>query len=231
MSGLNWNKRRPIYEPWYARLDRDPFARDASKIIRHGVQPSAAKPAKPARPKQPAKTAIKPFLMATGAFAGKPKLRTSDAVKAREALARVAEARIWCDGGCAPTNPGTVGMGAVILAEGIRVELFGGGWRGTNNAAELAAAILALEALPYGCPATVVADSQYLVNGMLKWRHGWRQRDFKRDGGDIPNADRWRKLDALAQRGSLKWVWQRGHCGEPGNELADRLAALGRGCA
>ncbi|QOZ67153.1 ribonuclease H family protein [Bradyrhizobium arachidis] len=226
---LNWSKRRPVYEPWYARLDRDPFAREATNTIRHGVRPPPAKPAKPELVTRPAvKTAPKPHTVAPGALCRKYALRTSDVEKARAALTGVTKAMIWCDGGCAPKNPGTMGMGVVILSDEVRVEFFGGGGRGTNNAAELAAAIMALEAIPDGCRTTVIAESTYLVDGMTKWRHGWRQCDFKRSGVDIPNADRWRKLDALAAGRSIAWKWVRGHNGDPMNGLADKLAVLGR---
>ncbi|WFU26312.1 ribonuclease HI [Bradyrhizobium sp. CB1717] len=227
-SRMNWNKRRPTFEPWYSRLDRDPFGREATNLARHGVLPSAKK-AKPAQPK-PA-----PFRMPLGrpmvpadTLAPKYALRTSDLAKAREVVSGAVEVNIWCDGSAAPTNPGVVGAGAVILADGIRVELFGGGWRGTNNAAELAAAIMAIEALPDGCRAIVISDSEYLIKGMTMWRHKWRARDFKKNGTDMANADRWRKLDAMTAGRSIGWKWVGGHNGDRMNELADQLATRGR---
>lgn len=227
-SRMRWDKRRPVYEPWYARLDRDPFGRDATNHARHGALPSP-KQAKPPRPESPPiRTPVERPTVAAGALARKYALRTGDLVKAREALSGAVEATIYCDGSAAPTNPGVIGAGVVILAGGVRVELYGGGWRGSNNAAELEAAILALAVLPVDCRATVIADSTYLVNGMTNWRHGWRTRDFKKNRSDIPNADRWRQLDTLASGRSITWRWIRSHNGHPMNELADKLAALGR---
>ncbi|PPQ16338.1 hypothetical protein CV770_26705 [Bradyrhizobium sp. AC87j1] len=231
MSRLDWNKRRPVYEAWYSRLDRSPFEREATNLARHGVLRSVKRANKPkqAKPnKAPVKMPLERPSVSAGALAPKYALRTGDLVRARAALSGAAEATVHCDGSAAPTNPGIVGAGAVIVTDDIRIELHRGGWRGTNNMAELEAAIMAIEALPDGCRATVIADSQYLILGMQKWRHSWRTRDFKKNGGDIPNADRWRKLDALASERAIAWKWIRGHKGDAMNELADRLAALGR---
>lgn len=225
---MNWAKRRPTFEPWYARLDRDPFGREATNLVRHGVLPSP-KQAKPAKPKlPPIRTPLERPMVPASALAPKYALRTGDLAKAREALSGAVEAVVYCDGSAAPKNPGVIGAGAVILAGGVRVELYGGGWRGTNNAAELEAAIMALTVLPDECRATVTSDSQYLILGMQKWRHSWRARGFKKNGADIPNADRWRKLDAMAAGRSIAWQWIRGHNGDAMNNLADTLAALGR---
>lgn len=222
---MNWAKRRPTFEPWYARLDRDPFGREATNLVRHGVLPSV-KQAKPKCP--PVRMPMERPTVPAGALASKYSLRTGDLAKAREALSGAVDAVIYCDGSAAPKNPGIVGAGAVILAGGVRVELYGGGWRGTNNAAELEAAILALSVIPASCRAAMIADSTYLVNGMQKWRHSWRARGFRKNGLDIPNADRWRKLDALAAGRSITWQWVKGHNGDVLNELSDKLAVLGR---
>ena len=224
---MRWDKRRPMFRPWYDR-DLNPFEREATNLARHGVLPSL-KQAKPAKPKlPPIRAPLERPMVPASALAPKHALRTGDLNKARAALSGAVDAVIYCDGSAAPKNPGIVGAGAVILAGGVRVELYGGGWRGSNNAGELAAAIMALEALPDGCRATVTSDSQYLIIGMQKWRHSWRTRGFKRNGLDIPNADRWRKLDAMTMGRSITWQWIRGHNGDPMNELADKLAALGR---
>jgi ribonuclease HI len=40
-------------------------------------------------------------------------------------------------------------------------------------------------------------------------------------------VDLWQKLDALAARHDVQWVWVRGHSGHDGNERADALANRG----
>ncbi|MDO9385032.1 MAG: ribonuclease H [Hyphomicrobiaceae bacterium] len=137
------------------------------------------------------------------------------------------EAVVFCDGSASP-NPGVEGLGAVIVTSAGRVELYNGGGRGTNNTAELGAALLALEALPAQCRVVVYSDSQYLVYGMTKWVAGWRRKGFVRGGEPIPNADLWRRLDSLNSGRAISWGWVRGHNGNRGNELADKLATLGR---
>jgi ribonuclease HI len=121
-----------------------------------------------------------------------------------------------------------MGLGCVIVVDGERVEICAGGDPGTNNHAELGAALLALSVLPPQCRVTIYADSQYLVFGITKWIGNWRRKDFKRNGDPIPNADLWLQLDAINSGRSIRWEWVRGHVGNRGNDLADRLATLGR---
>lgn len=123
---MRWDKRRPVFRPWYDR-DLNPFEREATNFARHGVLPSP-KQAKPAKPKlPPIRTPLERPTVAGGALAPKYALRTGDLAKAREALSGAVEAVVYCDGSAAPKNPGIVGAGAVILAGGVRVELYGGG--------------------------------------------------------------------------------------------------------
>lgn len=223
MSRLNWNRPRKVFQPWY---DRDLFpTATASHVVTRRAAPSKRKPQK--QDHKPLSSALISPVVAADAFAGQPLLRTSDLFQARDVLCVATEAVIFSDGSCEP-NPGCMGLGAVLVTNGGRVELFAGGMDGTNNAAELAAAHMALEALPAGCRVKVLADSQYLVFGMTKWVDGWRRKNFQRGGVDIPNADLWRALDTLNSQRSIRWEWLRGHNGSRGNELADQLAALGR---
>jgi ribonuclease HI len=175
------------------------------------------------------RTAIQSPAVAAGAFAGKATLRTRDLEQARQALFGATEARVWCDGGCSP-NPGQMGYGALIVAGTVRVELYGGGENGTCNIAELKAALMGLAVLPARCSVTMHADSRYTVDGITSWIKGWKKNGFKtKTGGPVKNRQLWTALDGLSVSRSIRWVWTRGHVGDVGNELADRLAALGRG--
>jgi ribonuclease HI len=220
MSRLNWNRPRRPFTPWY---DRDLLPETLT--IRAPAKVGRSTP--PLRvTRYPAQAVVKSPALATGAFAGPAALRTWDLVQARQSLAAATEAVVFCDGACVP-NPGVEGMGAVIVAGAERVEIYNGGGPGTNNSAELGAAILALESLPPQCRATVYADSQYVIFGMTKWAPA-RLRKLQR-GAVVPNADLWRALDALNAARSIRWDWVRGHSGNAGNQLADQLATLGRG--
>jgi ribonuclease HI len=218
MSRLNWNRPRRLLIPWYERdLPPEMTAMPAPRV----------KPRARASQLELARPPVKTPTLVTGAFTGPPALRTWDLVEAKRALCMAREAIVFCDGGCSP-NPGTEGMGVVIVAGGERFELYGGGGMGTNNTAELGAAMLALEAIPMQCRAVAFSDSQYLVRGVNEWIPGWRRKDFMRGGAAIPNAGLWRALDALNQSRSVQWNWVRGHNGNPGNLLADQLATFGR---
>lgn len=131
---------------------------------------------------------------------------------------------IYTDGGCDP-NPGTGGWAAVLRC-GVRIkELSGGDSETTNNRMEMTAAIRALESLKYPCKVDLHTDSQYLQRGITEWLPNWKRMGFRRKGGAVLNADLWRRLDELAARHDVRWIWVRGHAGDPINERCDELAA------
>ena len=41
------------------------------------------------------------------------------------------------------------------------------------------------------------------------------------------NQDLWQRLDAATAPHRIDWRWVKGHAGDPGNEMADRLANEG----
>ncbi len=94
----------------------------------------------------------------------------------------------------------------------------------TNNRMALASAILSLGVLRRPCRVRFVSDSQYLVKGASQWMPGWKRRGWKRKGGAIENLEMWQELDSLAALHQVRWVWIRGHAGDPRNEYVDSLA-------
>lgn len=124
---------------------------------------------------------------------------------------------IYTDGACSG-NPGPGGWGFVVLGSGglSMIEHEGSGYvdNTTNNRMEVVAAIEALKSIPEGAKATLYSDSIYLVNSMRPQKR-WRRKK---------NLDLWRELDELAEVRSIIWKWVRGHNGNAGNELADKLA-------
>ncbi len=68
----------------------------------------------------------------------------------------------------------------------------------TNNEMELTAAIKALACLPANdVPALVQSDSQYVINGMNDWRHGWLANNWRKpDGKPVKNRELWEALIA-----------------------------------
>jgi ribonuclease HI len=134
---------------------------------------------------------------------------------------------IYTDGAC-KGNPGPGGWGVVLRAGAHVKELHGGEPSTTNNRMELTAVIRALESLTRPCAVRLHTDSQYVQKGITEWIHSWKLRGWRTaDKKAVKNADLWRRLDELAGRHEIKWIWVKGHAGDPGNERADELANLG----
>ena len=134
---------------------------------------------------------------------------------------------IYTDGAC-KGNPGAGGWGALLQRGGRTKELHGGEALTTNNRMELTAVIRALEAIEPGSRVRLHTDSQYVQLGISGWitqwkKNGWRTAAKK----PVKNEDLWRRLDELAARHEIEWLWVRGHDGNVGNERADVLANLG----
>jgi ribonuclease HI len=71
---------------------------------------------------------------------------------------------------------------------------------------------------------TFTSDSQYLVNGMREWVHGWIARGWRRKEGAIENLDLWQAAVSAVRPHEVDWQWVRGHAGHPQNEYANDLA-------
>ena len=74
---------------------------------------------------------------------------------------------------------------------------------------------------------TIYSDSAYVVNCFgerwwVKWlENGWVSSKHK----GISNRDIWEPLvEIVREHGGIKFVWVKGHNGDPGNEMADALA-------
>ncbi|MDQ0134072.1 ribonuclease HI [Neorhizobium galegae] len=142
---------------------------------------------------------------------------------------------IHTDGACSG-NPGPGGWGAVInKIEGEatvdRTELSAGEAATTNNQMELTAVISALTHVAErpdvetATPIIVKSDSQYVVEGYNKWRHGWRKRGWRTaDKSPVKNLELWKALEFVASTLAVTFEWVRGHNGDHENEAADALA-------
>ena len=131
---------------------------------------------------------------------------------------------IWTDGACSG-NPGPGGWGAILRYGGAEKELSGGDAATTNNRMELLAAISALEALTRPSRVRLTTDSRYVMDGITKWIHGWKKRDWTgADKKPVKNRDLWEQLAAAEARHTVDWHWVKGHKGHPENERCDALA-------
>ncbi|CCO09122.1 ribonuclease HI [Desulforamulus hydrothermalis] len=140
-------------------------------------------------------------------------------------MSSLKEVIIYTDGACSG-NPGPGGYGVVLLYKGHRKELSGGFRNTTNNRMEILAAIVGLEQLKERCSVTLYTDSQYLVNAIEQgWAKKWRANGWMRNKKEPAlNADLWERLLKLLEYHQVKFVWVRGHAGNPENERCDRLA-------
>ena len=130
---------------------------------------------------------------------------------------------IITDGACSG-NPGRGGWAAIVVVGGVHHEYSGASDHTTNNRMELTAVIAGLQHAPADGPITMLCDSQYVINGITKWVHGWQRNQWMtRDKTPVENRDLW---EALIVLNSPRVTWQhvKGHAGHPLNERANTLA-------
>ncbi len=123
-------------------------------------------------------------------------------------------------------NPGPGGYGVVMSSSGEQRELSGGFRQTTNNRMELLACIAGLEQLETPSAVVLYSDSRYVVDGITKgWAKKWQRNAWRKsNGAKALNIDLWERLLLLCARHDVRWVWVKGHAGNPGNERCDQLA-------
>lgn len=94
---------------------------------------------------------------------------------------------------------------------------------------ELSAIIWALE--HYGATFAdffipiVFTDSQYSLKSLTEWRERWKRKGWHRaNGKEIENKDLITKYDDLVKEKQIDLRYVKGHNGNKGNEIADKLA-------
>jgi ribonuclease HI len=98
---------------------------------------------------------------------------------------------------------------------------------GTNQIAELTAAIEGLSRVPAGEKVELVSDSQYVLKGVSEWRQGWERRGFKNSKGEpVANLALWKRLYSVVDARKVTTRWVKGHSGDTHNERADVLANI-----
>ena len=133
----------------------------------------------------------------------------------------------FTDGGC-QGNPGPCAWGAVVIPPdgGARIEGSGFLGHGTNQIAELRAALHGIEMTPVGAEVLLVSDSQYTLKGLTEWRRGWEAKGFRNAKGEIvANLALWKLLYAAADQRQVRTQWVKGHSGHEHNERCDVLAS------
>jgi ribonuclease HI len=136
---------------------------------------------------------------------------------------------IYADGGCRgnqfDTNIG--GYGVYITYNGQTKELKGATRNTTNNIMELTSAIEGLKAIKKrDIPVEVVMDSQYVVQGINEWIHGWIKKGWRTASKKpVENKELWKELYELKnQFNDIVFTKCKGHADNEGNNKADELA-------
>lgn len=125
-------------------------------------------------------------------------------------------------------NPGPGGFGAIVIADGKVQEIGGREQNTTNNRMELQAAISALSYLKtfnFQLSTILYTDSNYLINGITKWVHGWRKSGWiTKEKKEVLNRDLWEELSQQVQGKLITWKYVGGHVGVAGNVRCDEIA-------
>jgi ribonuclease HI len=142
-----------------------------------------------------------------------------------EAMTSDEPIHVYTDGACSG-NPGPGGWAWAVAPDG-EPRRSGGDAHTTNQRMELLAALDAVQTLAdEGRPIVVHSDSTYVVNC---FRDGWWQR-WRRNGWrnskkePVANADLWEPLVDAVEASDVRFVWVKGHSGDPMNDLVDALA-------
>ena len=127
-------------------------------------------------------------------------------------------------------NPGPGGFGTILQyvdpsGKLHEREYSGGEEETTNNRMELMGVITGLEALTRPCEVEVISDSKYVTDAFNQnWIEGWIKKGWRSSSGEVKNIDLWKRLLKAAEPHELKFIWVKGHAGNPENERCDKLA-------
>ena len=105
-------------------------------------------------------------------------------------------------------------------------EIKGGEINTTNNIMELKGCIEGLKAIKNKTlPVEVYLDSAYVLNGITNWIEGWKKKGWRTaNKKPVLNKELWIELDSERNKfNNIEFIKVKGHAGNEGNEIADRL--------
>ena len=119
----------------------------------------------------------------------------------------------------------TDGWGVYIELNNESVKLSGSEESTTNNRMELKAVIEALKYVNNDTKLVIFTDSKYVMQGIQEWIKNWKINNWKTSQKKpVKNKELWQELDELVSNRTIEWQWVKGHSGDFGNEMADKLA-------
>lgn len=153
---------------------------------------------------------------------------------------------IYTDGSCSG-NPGPGGWASTISLETtngdtLKMECKGGKPMTTSNEMEMTAMMETFNRLnwitsndeEHQIPIKIHTDSKYVFNGLTIWSQNWIHNGWKTSNGKPPkNSALWKMIlhlwenrdkNSIWFNQNVELVWVKGHDGNEGNELADKLA-------
>lgn len=135
--------------------------------------------------------------------------------------------QMFTDGSCLKNPDGPGGWCCILSYQGRERVLRGGEPSTTNNRMEIMAVLKGLQALKEPCEIELCSDSQYVLNAIKDWIHGWARNGWKTASKqDVANKDLWEVMLEHIRRHTIKTIWVRGHTGHPENERCDHIAKI-----
>tara|TARA_B100001769_G_C21819957_1_gene445754 strand:+ start:159 stop:581 length:423 start_codon:yes stop_codon:yes gene_type:complete len=132
--------------------------------------------------------------------------------------------KIYTDGSCLG-NPGDGGWAAIIIKDGVKIQIKGNQKNTTNNQMELFAPIKALKKIPKGSKVQIFTDSKYVKSGITVWIHNWKINGWKTANKQkVKNIELWKELDILSNQFEIKWNWVKAHSSDKLNNEVDLIA-------
>ena len=132
--------------------------------------------------------------------------------------------KIYTDGSCLG-NPGDGGWAAIIIKDGVKIQIKGNQKNTTNNQMELFAPIKALKKIPKGSKVQIFTDSKYVKSGITEWIHSWKKNGWKTANKQpVKNKELWTELDLLTNEFEIKWSWVKAHSTDKLNNEVDLIA-------
>ena len=66
------------------------------------------------------------------------------------------------------------------------------------------------------------------MDGITSWIYNWKKNGWKTaNNKPVKNSSLWTELDKLNSFHDVNWNWVKGHSGDEGNDMADKLANQG----